>query len=173
MTQENTQRETTTTEANAVHHTTKKAADTSLAKKAISPDSHRAVHEGRISLEEARELGREGSPFGPAPKTISKNDRSRSCLCLCGNRTNGGRFRPGHDMRMVTLAKAHVRGEAEPNEEQMAYLVESGKLERAHQRVAEEEAKRQEAAAKKAEAQRKKEGDAEAKKRNAESGEKS
>jgi hypothetical protein len=50
-----------------VHHKTKKAADLALAKKAISPDSHRAVHEGRITVEEAQSLGRDGSPFGPVP----------------------------------------------------------------------------------------------------------
>ena len=172
MTQEQNAQQETTAPETTVHGNTKKAADMSLAKKAISPDSHKAVLAGELSLEEARELGREGSPFGPTPRAISKNDRSRDCLCGCGNRTSGGRFRPGHDMRMVTLAKAHVRGEAEPNEEQMAYLVESGKLERAHRRVAEEEAKRQEVAAKKAQKQREKEAKAAAKKQNAE-GEKS
>ncbi len=37
----------------SVHHQTKKGADMALAKKQISPDSHKAVHEGRISLDEA------------------------------------------------------------------------------------------------------------------------
>ena len=147
-----------------VHGNTKKAADKAVARRAISPDSHEAVREGHITLDEARELGREGSPFGPTPRTVAKNDRSRDCPCGCGNQTSGGRFRPGHDQRMVTLAKAHVRGEAEPNEEQMAYLVESGKLERAHQRVAEEEAKRRERTEAKAQKQREKEGEAERRK---------
>ena len=70
--------------ANEVHHKTRKAADLALAKRQISPDSHRAVHEERITLEEARELGREGSPYGPTPKVVSKNDRTRSCMCGCG-----------------------------------------------------------------------------------------
>ncbi len=169
MTQENTTPETTTPEANAVHHATKRGADMSLARKEISPDSHKAVHEGRISLEEARELGREGSPFGPAPKTTSKNDRSRPCLCACGEVSKAGRFRPGHDMRMVTFAKEYVRGERELTPEQMEYVQESGKVDRARLQVEKEERKRQEAAAKKAEAQRQKEGrKAEAKRRNAE-----
>ncbi len=160
-----TEQENTTT----IHPMTRKAADLALAKKVISPDSHRAVHEGRISVEEARELGREGSPFAPARKTVAKNDRSRPCLCACGEVSKAGRFKPGHDMRMVTLAKAWVRGETEPNEEQMEYLRESGKLDRARAQVSEEERQRQERIAKKAEAQRRKEGrEAEAKRRNAE-----
>ena len=91
------------------------AADLALAKRSIAPDNHRAVHEGRITEEEPRSLGQEGSPFGPAPKTISKNDRTPTktpCSCGCGEpvpRT----FRAGHDVRLVSLAKAHVRGEAE------------------------------------------------------------
>ncbi len=143
-----TEQENTTTKANAVHHQTKKAADMALAKRTISPDSHKAIHEGRISLEEARELGREGSPFAPAKKTISKDDRTRLCMCGCGGTSKTGRFAPGHDPRMITLAKAYVRGEAEPNEEQMAYLQESGKLERAKVRVEKEEQKRREREAK-------------------------
>ncbi len=169
MTEQNATPETTTPEANAVHHQTRKAADMSLAKKAISPDSHRAVLAGDLSLEEARELGRKGSPFGPTLKTADKNDRSRDCLCGCENQTSGGRFRPGHDMRMVTFAKEYVRGERELTPEQMEYVQESGKVDRARLQVEKEERKRQEAAAKKAEAQRQKEGrKAEAKRRNAE-----
>ena len=150
MTQEqHTTTETTTTEANAVHHATRKAADTALAKRAISPDSHRAVHEGRITLDEARELGREGSPFDPTPKTVAKNDRSRDCLCACGNRTRGGRFVPGHDMRLHTYAKEYVRGERELNPEQLEYVEASGKLERAKRRVSEEDRRKAEKQAKK------------------------
>ncbi len=43
-----------------VHHNTKKAADIALAKKAISSDSHGAVHEGRITVED------DGKGMGPA-----------------------------------------------------------------------------------------------------------
>ena len=139
MTQENT---------NKVNGNTLKAARVAVAKKEISADSFRAIESGSLSLADARELGRNAGPTGPAVR-VDKNDRSRDCLCLCGNRTRGGRFIPGHDQRMVTLAKAHVRGEAEPNEEQMAYLVESGKLERAKRRVSEEDRRRAEKEAKK------------------------
>jgi hypothetical protein len=136
-----------------VHGNTKKAADMALAKRAISPDSHKAVHEGRITLDEARELGREGSPFGPAPKAISKNDRTptkTACLCGCGElvpRT----FNAGHDVRLVSLAKAYVRGERELTEEQLEYVTTSGKLDRAKAQVAKEDAKRQEQERRKAE----------------------
>lgn len=159
-----TQEQNTTTEANAVHHQTRRAADTALAKRTISPDSHKAVHEGRISLGEARELGREGSPYGPAPKTVSKNDRSRDCLCLCGNRTRGGRFIPGHDQRLVTYAKEYVRGERELTEEQTEYVQTSGKLDRAKAQVEKEERRREEVAARKAQKQREKEGETERRK---------
>lgn len=82
-----------------VHGNTKKAADISLAKKEISPASHKAVHEGRISLDEARELGREGSPYGPAPKsTMSKDDTTQECWCGCQQITGKNRrWRQGHD----------------------------------------------------------------------------
>jgi hypothetical protein len=163
MTQENTTPETTTPEANAVHHAAKRGADMSLARKEISPDSHKAVHEGRISLEEARELGRNAAPSGPAVRA-DKNDRSRPCLCACGEVSKAGRFKPGHDMRMVTLAKAHVRGEADLTDEQMEYVQESGKLDRARLQVEKEEHKREEKTQQKAERQRRREGEAEAKK---------
>jgi hypothetical protein len=129
------------TEEAKVYHATRRAADLALAKKAISPDSHWAVHEGRITMDEARSLGREGSPFGPAPKTISKNDRTRPCIA-CGGTTKGGRFHPGCDAKMHRLAREYVRGERELTEEQLAYLRESGKLERAKARVAEEDRKK-------------------------------
>jgi hypothetical protein len=127
-----------------VHHQTRKAADVALAKKAISPDSHRAVHEGRIDLEEARSLGRNGSPYGPVPKTISKNDRTPTktpCLCGCGELV-ARTFKAGHDQRLVTFAKEYVRGERDLTPEQMDYVERNGKLERAKARVAEEERKR-------------------------------
>ncbi len=168
MTEQNTTPETTAPEANAVHGNTRKAADLALAKRTISPDSHRAVLAGDLSLEEARSLGRNAGPAGPAVRA-DKNDRSRPCLCGCQGISKTGRFVAGHDMRMVTLAKAHVRGEADLTDEQMEYVQESGKLDRARLQVEKEDRKRQEAAAKKAEAQRQKEGrKAEAKRRNAE-----
>lgn len=147
-----------------VHHQTKRAADLALSKKVISPDSHKAILAGELGLEAAKELGREGSPYGPAVR-VNKADRGRDCLCGCGLRTRGGRFRSGHDQRLVTYAKEYVRGDRELTDEQLAYVQESGKLDRAKAQVAKEDARKQEKAQKKAEAQRKREGEAEAAKR--------
>ncbi len=168
MTQENTTPETATTEANAVHHQTKKGADLALAKKAISPDSHKAIHEGRISLEEARELGREGSPFAPAKKAADKNDRSRLCMCQCGRETRG-RFATGHDARVKGwIVKAVREGTLdELSEEIQGYAAERDLIRQTQERMAAEERKCQEVAARKAEAQRKREGETAAKKQNA------
>ncbi len=139
------------TQENKVNGNTLKAARVSMAKKEISADSFRAIELGSLSLAEARELGRNAGPAGPAVR-VNKNDRTPTktpCLCGCGELV-ARNFKAGHDMRMVTLAKAHVRGEADLTDEQMAYLVESGKLERARLQVEKEDRKRQEAAAKKA-----------------------
>ena len=122
-----------------VHHQTRRGADLALAKKQISRDSHKAIMEGTLSLEEARELGREGSPFGPAPKPVSKNDRRRPCIA-CGGMTKGGRFHPGCDAKMHRIADEHLRGERELTDEQREYLETSGKMEQARKRAEREEA---------------------------------
>ena len=134
---------------------TKRAADMALAKKQISQESYRAILAGTLPLAEAKSLGREGSPDTPPQPTsrISKDDRTPTktpCLCGCGElvpRT----FSQGHDMRMHRLAKAYVRGVTEPSEEQMAYLVESSKLERAKVQAAKEDERKQARIAKAAE----------------------
>lgn len=146
---------------------TVKAAKTALAKKAISQESYAAVLRDELSIQEARELGREGSPGGATPpkpeSRISKDDTLSPCLCgVCGELTPRT-FKPGHDQRLVTYAKEFVRGERELTEEQRQYVERSGKLERAKAQVAKEEAKRREKAEAKAEKQRQKEGEAERK----------
>jgi hypothetical protein len=92
-----------------VHHQTRKAADISLAKKQISLDSYRAVLAGQISLQDARELGRDRGPTNTSeassgPRRASSGPREgphpRPCLCSCGGTTKGGRFLPGHDARL-------------------------------------------------------------------------
>lgn len=125
---------------------TKRALDTAIAKRQVSQESYQAVAEGRITLAEAKELGREGSPDAPAkPESrVSKGDRSRLCLCGCENRTRGGRFVPGHDMRLVSFAKEYVRGERELTDEQREYAEQSGKLERARQQVEKEDRRKAE-----------------------------
>ena len=127
-----------------VHGNTLKAADIALAKKVISPDSHRAVYEGRIDLEEARSLGREGSPFGPVLRAISKNDRTPTkapCLCGCGEPV-ARTFKAGHDMVMFRVAREHLTKGREISKEQREYLETSGKMERVKAKLAEEERKR-------------------------------
>ena len=127
-----------------VHANTRKAADMALAKKAISPDSHRAVHEGRITVDEARQLGREGSPFGPPSRAISKDDRTPTktpCLCGCGELV-ARTFKAGHDARMFRVAREHLMEGREITKEQRRYLETSGKMERVRGRLAEEERRR-------------------------------
>jgi hypothetical protein len=154
-----------------VHHQTERGARIALAKKQISQESYEAIRRGELSLAQARELGRdrgpqdtgqasggheEGTDRLPQPVSrISKDDRSRACMCACGTRTKGGRFVPGHDIRMVSYAKEYLRGERELTDEQMTYVRDSGKLERASTRLAEEERRRLEQVARKAERQAK------------------
>lgn len=159
MTQE--QNATQETAEQKIDGRTKRALDTAIAKRQVSQESYRAVLEGRIDLKTAKDLGREGSPYGPAKKTVSKNDRSRPCLCGCQGTSKTGRFVAGHDQRMVTYAKEYVRGERDLTPEQMGYVQESGKLERAKRKVSEEERKRREKIEAKAQKQREKEGEAE------------
>jgi hypothetical protein len=165
-----------------VHHQTERGARIALAKRLISQESYEAILRGELSLAEAREFWRDRGPDGtgqvssgheegrktpgrssaggtdepPQPVSrTSKKDRSRLCMCACGTRTKGGRFAPGHDVRMVSCAKEYLRGERELTDEQMSYVRDSGKLERARTRLAEEERRRREQAARKAERQAK------------------
>ncbi len=139
------------TEQAKVHHATKKAADIAIAKKQISPASHRAVLAGQISLQDARELGRSGAPRSTAQGTTVQDGATetagtpqeqptdgpqgsrRSCLCGCGEATRGGRFRPGHDARLHGELKRNL--EKDPllrnerfSDEQKAYARERGLL---------------------------------------------
>ena len=150
-----------------VHHQTRKAADIALAKRTISRASYDALLAGEISLQAARDLGREGGPRasdvsvrpGTAtqtsrsaagggadapprpPSRISKDDRSRLCICGC-QRPTRGRFAPGHDQRLLKYAYEYVRGERELTEEQLEYVRdETDKLERARKRVEREDRK--------------------------------
>ena len=123
-----------------VHHATRKAADISLAKKQISPGSHKAIYEGRISLEVARELGRDRGPDdagrgrsgpGRASSGPRKGPQPQPCLCSCGGLTRGGRFLPGHDARLHAelkrnLAKDPLLRNERFTDEQKAYAKERG-----------------------------------------------
>ena len=139
------------TEEAKVHHATKKAADISLAKRQISPDSYRAVLAGQISLQDARELGRSGAPQSTAQGMTVQDEATetagtpqeqptgaplgtpRSCLCGCGGTTRGGRFKPGHDVRLHGELKRNL--EKDPllrnerfTDEQKAYARERGMI---------------------------------------------
>ena len=140
------------TDETNVHHATRKGADMSLARREISQDSYRAIHEGRITLAEARELGRQGSPYGPAPKLVNKDDRTPTatpCLCGCGVMV-ARRFAPGHDAKMLRVAREHILNGRELTHDQSEYLETSGKMGRVRAKLAEEERERHERAAKKA-----------------------
>jgi len=154
---------------------TRRAADLALAKRTISRASYDAVLAGQIDLATAKAIGRNGTPAidaspgrsgqddaterarsssaddsadtPPQPTSrVSKSERSRLCMCGCENRTRGGRFMPGHDVRLVTYAKEYIRGERELTEEQLEYVTTSGKLQRARKQVEREEQKRQQRA---------------------------
>ena len=130
------------TEQAKVHANTRKAADISIAKKQISPASHRAVLAGEISLQDARELGRDRGPADTSeasdgPRRASSGPREgrtpRPCLCSCGGTTRGGRFLPGHDAKLHGELKRNL--EKDPllrnerfTEEQRAYARERGLL---------------------------------------------
>ena len=120
-----------------VHHQSRKAADISLAKRQISPTSHRAVLDGDITLQYARDLGRDGAPRaaggerGPGTATEqarsasatdaadappqpasrnSKDDRTQECWCGCQELTSPNRkWRPGHDQRGKGIIRQAVK----------------------------------------------------------------
>lgn len=128
---------------NKVNGNTLKAARVAVAKKEISADSFRAIESGSLSLAEARELGRNIGPAGPAVR-VNKNDRSRPCLCQCGETTSGSLFRQGHDMRVFRLLREHLTEGRELPSEVVEYAEQSGKMARVKARLAEEDRRRAE-----------------------------
>jgi hypothetical protein len=123
-----------------VHHKTRKAADLSLAKRQISPASYRAVLAGEITLQAARDLGRDKGPVDTSdaddgPRQASSGPREgrtpRPCMCSCGGTTKGGRFLPGHDARLHGELKRNLQNDPllrneRFTDEQKAYAVERG-----------------------------------------------
>lgn len=120
-----------------VHGNTKKAADMALAKKLISRASYEAVLAGKLSLAEAKELGRDRGPDGTGQASSGREEatelsrKGRECLCGCGETTRGGRFKPGHDARLHGELKRNL--EKDPllrnerfRDEQRAYARERG-----------------------------------------------
>lgn len=70
------------------------------------------------------------------PEGRQEKQSNPECLCGCGEPVQKGRlFCQGHSILMVELAKRYVRGEVQPDKEQMRYLRDSGKLNAARTRV--------------------------------------
>ena len=156
MTQENNVQETEVemeqdvaqTEVKVIHHQTEKGADLAIARKEISQESHKAVLEGRISLVEAKEIGRNAGPDGAVSQQTVKASTPKKdnpvTLCIArGKLTKGGCLHPGADMKMHRIADEYLRGERELTDEQREYLEESGKLEQAKKRAEKKAAKKQ------------------------------
>lgn len=107
---------------------TKRAADIALAKRQIFPASYRAlVEEGRITLQHAKELGRDRGPddtdqgsggreearTGPRSATGNTStggaDKAQKlCLCGCGEPVSRS-FKPGHDARLRSELLAQIK----------------------------------------------------------------
>lgn len=120
---------------------TRRALDMAIAKRQISQASYRAAIEGKITLQRAKELGRDRGPTDTAQGSGGQEEartgpRSAStggtyCLCGCGETTRGGRFKPGHDARLHAELKRNLqndpllRNERFTNE-QRAYARERG-----------------------------------------------
>ena len=119
-----------------VHYQTERGARIALAKKQISRESYEAILRGELSLADGKVLGRGRGPDslehrsgpGAGPERPRKG---RECLCSCGGTTRGGRFLPGHDMRLYGELKRNL--EKDPllrnerfNDEQREYAVERG-----------------------------------------------
>jgi hypothetical protein len=111
-----------------------------IARKQVSQESYRAVLAGEITLQRAKELGRDRWPADTSertsgPRRASSGPREgrqpRPCLCSCGETTRGGRFKPGHDARLHGELKRNL--EKDPllrnerfTDEQRAYARERG-----------------------------------------------
>jgi hypothetical protein len=119
---------------------TKRALDMAIARKQVSQESYRAVIRGELSLQEAKELGRDRRPddtgrASHGPGRASERPREgrtpRPCLCSCGGITKGGRFLPGHDARLHGELKRQLRSDPllrsdKFTDEQRRYAVERG-----------------------------------------------
>jgi hypothetical protein len=124
---------------------TKRALDIAIAKRQVSQDSYRAVLAGEITLQRAKELGRDRGPAdtaqgsgdqdeartGPRSATGDTSTSGAYCLCGCGETTRGGRFKPGHDARLHSELKRNL--DKDPllrnerfTDEQRRYAVERG-----------------------------------------------
>ena len=104
---------------------TKRALDTAIAKRQVSQDSYRAVMEGRITLQEAKDLGRENSPFGKrGARLVALDDwgddshEGELLRYLKGWVSKGERLKTAERTRRGRLRKARegkVVGDGKPN----------------------------------------------------------
>ncbi len=121
-----------------------------LDRKAISEESHAAVLAGTLSLQEAKDLGRDAGPdglTGPTPKTLSKDEKGQRCWCGCDSWTKPNRrWLPGHDQRAKGIITRAVREgkEDELSDRLREYAAERYLIRQTRQRVAEENRHRDE-----------------------------
>ena len=110
-----------------VHHQTKRGARLALTRNRISQESYEAVLVGEITLQRAKKLGPNKTPDGMQKASKAPRREPRPCLCGCGGMTSGGRFLPGHQVRLVSTVKRQLRTDpilASLTEEQRAYARE-------------------------------------------------
>jgi hypothetical protein len=117
---------------------TRRALDMAIARKQVSQESYRAVLAGEITLQQAKELGRDRGPDGaiqghsgpgtgteisrsasaedrtdtpPQPVSrISKDDTTQRCWCGCREFTSPNRrWKPGHDQRAKGIIRRAVK----------------------------------------------------------------
>jgi hypothetical protein len=104
---------------NKIDGRTKRALDVAIAKRQISQASYRSAIEGTITLQRAKELGRDRGPddtsdANDGPRRTSEGPQKgrtpRPCLS-CGGLTKGGRFHPGCDQALYGRIKRQVRSD--------------------------------------------------------------
>ena len=126
------------TEQKKIDGRTKRALDLAIARRQVSQESYHAVTEGRITLAEAKSLGRDRRPDtsedqsgpGETTKRSRRGRQPRPCIC-CGGLTKGGRFHPGCDQRLYGRIQRQLRVDPllrsdQFTDEQRRYAVERG-----------------------------------------------
>ena len=128
------------TEQKRIDGRTRRAADIALAKRSISRASYDALLASEITLQQAKELGRDRGPADTGQASSGQEEARtgpregrtpQRCLCSCGGTTKGGRFLPGHDAGLHGELKRNL--ENDPllrnerfTDEQKAYARERG-----------------------------------------------
>jgi hypothetical protein len=123
---------------NKIDGRTKRALDMAIARKLVSQESYLAVLAGQITLQRAKELGRDrgpddagqGSSGREARKGPRKGRTPRPCIA-CAGLTKGGRFHPGCDQALYGRIKRQLRSDPllrsdKFNDAQRRYAAERG-----------------------------------------------